>query len=406
LLIPKQVPAQAQRHATFPLARIRVGERFRRDMGDVASLAASMGSELGLLHPVVIRPDGTLIAGQRRLYAAKLLGWSEIPVNVIDLDAVVRGEYAENVHRKDFTLSEAVAIKRALEPVERAAAKDRQREGGRRGGEGSGKLPEASTGNAADKAAKATGMARRTLEKAEAIVDAAEAEPEKYGKLLADMDRTKRVNGVYRRLKISQQAEIIRAEPPPLPGNGPYRCAVVDPPWADDTGRYDDPSHRLITPYPPMTLEEICAFPLASILMPDAIVWIWFTNYHVHRGIHRTVLDAFGLQSKAMLTWGKPHIGGGDSLRGQTEQCILAVRGNPVVTLTNQSTLLLAPSREGGGHSLKPKEFYDVVESLCPAPRYADLFSRYRHNDKWDCHGDQAPLPHPLDIPDFPRRAP
>jgi N6-adenosine-specific RNA methylase IME4 len=43
-------------------------------------------------------------------------------------------------------------------------------------------------------------------------------------------------------------------------------------------------------------------------------------------------------------------------------------------------------------HSLKPKEFYDLVESLCPAPRYADLFSRYRHNDKWDCHGDEAPV--------------
>jgi hypothetical protein len=33
----------------------------------------------------------------------------------------------------------------------------------------------------------------------------------------------------------------------------------------------------------------------------------------------------------------------------------------------------------------------ELVESLCPAPRYADLFSRYRHNDKWDCYGDEAP---------------
>jgi N6-adenosine-specific RNA methylase IME4 len=40
---------------------------------------------------------------------------------------------------------------------------------------------------------------------------------------------------------------------------------------------------------------------------------------------------------------------------------------------------------------VKPAEFYDLVESLCPAPRYADIFSRYRHNDKWDCHGDEAP---------------
>jgi N6-adenosine-specific RNA methylase IME4 len=61
------------------------------------------------------------------------------------------------------------------------------------------------------------------------------------------------------------------------------------------------------------------------------------------------------------------------------------------------------------GHSAKPPEFYDLVESLCPAPRYADLFSRYRHNEKWDCHGDEAPppppVPHPLDIPPFLRRA-
>jgi N6-adenosine-specific RNA methylase IME4 len=56
--------------------------------------------------------------------------------------------------------------------------------------------------------------------------------------------------------------------------------------------------------------------------------------------------------------------------------------------LTNQTTLLHAPVR---GHSVKPVEFYDLVESLCPAPRYADLFSRYRHSDHWDCHGDQAP---------------
>jgi N6-adenosine-specific RNA methylase IME4 len=41
---------------------------------------------------------------------------------------------------------------------------------------------------------------------------------------------------------------------------------------------------------------------------------------------------------------------------------------------------------------VKPVEFYDLVESLCPAPRYADLFSRYRHNNKWDPHGDEAPL--------------
>jgi N6-adenosine-specific RNA methylase IME4 len=387
---------------TRPIDEVIVGERHRRDMGDIASLAASM-AELGLLQPIVVRPDGILIAGERRLRAAQQLGWKEIPISVVDLDAVVRGEFAENAVRKDFTLSEAVAIKRALEPIERAAAKQRQREGGRRGGEGSGKLPEALKGNAADKAAQATGMARRTLEKAEAIVDAAEAEPEKYGKLLEQMDHTGRANGIYRRLKIARQAEAIRAEPPPLPGNGPYRVIVADPPW-ENKNRGDDPSRQGMVPYPTKTVAEVCALDVVSIAHPDCVLFLWVTNFYMLNGA-REVLDAWGFSHRTIVTWNKPHHSGiGDWLFGQTEHAVMAVRGKPIVTLTNQSTRLDAPVR---GHSVKPVEFYDLVESLCPAPRYADLFSRYRHNERWDCHGDEAP---PAgddgwpDLPDFLRR--
>ena len=52
-----------------------------------------------------------------------------MPVTVSGLksEEIVRGGYAENVHRKDFMLSEAVAIRAVLEPLERAAAKERQR---------------------------------------------------------------------------------------------------------------------------------------------------------------------------------------------------------------------------------------------------------------------------------------
>jgi hypothetical protein len=43
------------------------------------------------------------------------------------LKQVVRGEFAENAFRKDFLPSEIEAIRRAIEPYERAAAKERQR---------------------------------------------------------------------------------------------------------------------------------------------------------------------------------------------------------------------------------------------------------------------------------------
>ena len=96
-----------------------------RILGDIEGLAESI-DEIGLLHPVVVRTDGTLIAGVRRLAACKLLGWREIPVTVVDITKVLRGEHDENVCRKDFTWSEAVAIKREIEEEEKTAAKERQ----------------------------------------------------------------------------------------------------------------------------------------------------------------------------------------------------------------------------------------------------------------------------------------
>jgi ParB family transcriptional regulator, chromosome partitioning protein len=67
---------------TRPIDSIRVGKRFRKDMGDIDGLAANM-DQLGLLQPISIFPDGTLIAGERRLRAAKQLGWKKIPVTVV-----------------------------------------------------------------------------------------------------------------------------------------------------------------------------------------------------------------------------------------------------------------------------------------------------------------------------------
>jgi N6-adenosine-specific RNA methylase IME4 len=122
---------------------------------------------------------------------------------------------------------------------------------------------------------------------------------------------------------------------------------------------------------------------------------------HSARGLDLPVLKAWGgFEPKTVVTWPKEKAGTGIWLRGQSEHAVMAVRGNPVVTLTDQSTIIKGPVRE---HSRKPDSFYDLVESLCPAPRYADLFSRYQHNDKWDCHGDEAP-PDPLDIPACLRR--
>jgi ParB/RepB/Spo0J family partition protein len=116
--------------AAIPIASIKIGKRFRADDGDIDSLAQSI-ADLGLLHPIVVTPDLKLVAGARRVRAHVKLDRTEIPAMVSDLDEVTRGEFAENMHRKDFTLSEAVAIADALKEHERAAARKRQVEAGK-----------------------------------------------------------------------------------------------------------------------------------------------------------------------------------------------------------------------------------------------------------------------------------
>ena len=90
--------------------RISVGpRRHRQDMGDLQALADSM-SEIGLLQPIGVTADFAMVFGERRLRAARMLGWTTIAARIVDLPSIVAGEYAENEVRKDFTPSERVAI--------------------------------------------------------------------------------------------------------------------------------------------------------------------------------------------------------------------------------------------------------------------------------------------------------
>jgi MT-A70 len=291
------------------------------------------------LHLPVVDQNGCLIAGARRLEALKSRGKTETPVRIFGIDAIVRGELAENAHHKEFTPSEMVAIAATVEERERALARERMTLGKISAG--------SETGKTRDKVAAPLGVSGKTLEKAKAIVEAAEAEPEKFGHLVELMDRTSKADAAYRMLKIQRQAEAILAEPPPLPRRGPYRVIVADPPWPYDS-RQNDASHDGALTYPSMSIEDICALDVSAIAHINCVLWLWTTNHFMPFAYQ--ILEAWGFDHKTIFTWDKGQIWLGDWLRGQTEHCILAVRGHPTVTLRGQSTLLRAAAVE---HSAK-----------------------------------------------------
>lgn len=94
---------------------IKVGQRHRKDMGDLTDLADSIRQE-GLLQPIGVTDRLELVFGERRLRATRdILKKRSILARIVDVSSILAGEYAENEVRKDFTPSERVAIAKAIE---------------------------------------------------------------------------------------------------------------------------------------------------------------------------------------------------------------------------------------------------------------------------------------------------
>jgi DNA modification methylase len=120
----------------IPLDSIHVGERFRKDYGDINQLMYSIKKN-GLISPLAVGlskmvaeelRDNTdkpyvLLAGGRRLTALVEMGRTMIPVNIydqplssLDLRSI---ELAENLDRKDMAYDEEIALKAEIDSLQR-----------------------------------------------------------------------------------------------------------------------------------------------------------------------------------------------------------------------------------------------------------------------------------------------
>lgn len=162
--------------STVPVGAIAVGERDREDMGDIKALAASIRA-VGLLHPVVVTEAMTLIAGGRRLEAVRELGWTELPVTVVNLATVgdvLRAEADENVERKPLAPTEALAAAERRARVLTEDAKRRQREHG----------------------GTAPGRPQNTSAKFAEVSSARDATPERDARAAATQRETRRISAI------------------------------------------------------------------------------------------------------------------------------------------------------------------------------------------------------------------
>lgn len=230
-----------------------------------------------------------------------------------------------------------------------------------------------------EQAAKLFNVSRATVAMVKAVEKAAPELIEKIerGEMSAH-EAGKKVKEAKRKASINEQRSNI-AQGIVKP-DGLFDIISVDPPWPYGT-QYDPDGRRAANPYPEMSLDEIRDMKLPA--SDDCILFLWTTHKFMRHSFE--LLDAWGFRDVAIITWIKHRIGLGQWLRSQAEFCIMAVKGKPMVDLTNQSTVVYAMVRN---HSRKPDEFYEMVNSLCVG-RKLDYFSR-EQREGWSQFGNDV----------------
>jgi N6-adenosine-specific RNA methylase IME4 len=180
----------------------------------------------------------------------------------------------------------------------------------------------------------------------------------------------------------------------------PYSVIYADPPWSfrlrSEKGKAKSPSQH----YNVMTLDDICALPVADLAAKDCHLFMWTTAPHLLESMK--VIEAWGFKySTVGFVWVKTtkrspasiftnkslHWGMGYTTRQNAEFCLYARRGNPKVLVHDVHSVIISKLRE---HSRKPDEARERIERLCAGP-YVELFARTAP-ETWDVWGNEIDL--------------
>lgn len=392
---------------------IKVGSRYRKDMGDIEALSDSI-KEMGLLQPIGVTPEHELVWGHRRLLAFMEMGFETIPARIIHMDNIVFGEYAENEVRKDFTISERVAIGAEIEKVigDRKGSNQYQRVDE----ELVENFPQAEHGSKTrDIAAKKSGFGNgKTYQQAKSVVNQGTTElvekmdsgdisvslaaqlaslPEEEQQRILMMNKKSTMAAAKklreqkeserRKQRLKQLSEMSNPAPE-LNTETQYPVILADPPW-----EYERPvsgSRNIENHYPVMTLDDIRALPVLKLATKDAILFMWATAPKLAESM--MVMEAWGFKYRSCAVWDKQIIGMGYWFRQQTELLLVGIHGNmPSPAPSRRASSLISTRRLS--HSCKPDEVYSIIENMYPGLPKVELFCR-TPRPGWAVFGNQC----------------
>ena len=174
--------------------------------------------------------------------------------------------------------------------------------------------------------------------------------------------------------------------------NKTYQIILADPPWKYQDNLAFHGGGGAEHHYNTMTQTDICSLPIEKISSDDCVLFLWVTYPMLKEGLE--VIEAWGFEYKSIaFQWIKRNqnkngyfFGLGRWTRGNTEPCLLAVRGKPKRRSCNVFQIIDQPV---GKHSQKPKIQYRLIEKLMGDLPRIELFARDRW-EGWDAWGNEV----------------
>ncbi len=342
--------------------------------------------ERGIMTPLAVKPDGTIISGHRRWRAAVALRLESVPVQVVsyssDLDE--REAVLEFNRQREKSFSQRMAEAEELKAIETERARVRQATstGGPRP-QLVEMLPQAEDkGKTRDRVAEAVGIGSgRTYAKAAKVWEAAKSGDIIAQALVDKLDRGQTtVHAAYKQVKRTEDIARLPAAPPPP--EGLYDVILADPPWQYDFAETE--TRAIENQYPTMAVDELKVLPVPSA--EESVLFLWATAPKLREAL--AVMAAWGFEYKTCAVWDKERIGMGYWFRGQHELLLVGVKGGfPAPAPEVRASSVIREARTG--HSAKPALVYGLIEAMCPGRRYLELFARSKR-DGWTSWGNEA----------------
>lgn len=208
---------------TMPVADLREHPRNAGIYGEADDGLAESVASKGVLQALVVTRAGVVIAGHRRLKAARKVGLERVPVDVFgsddELDVLEALVHANK--QRDKNKEQQAREAQTLMEVEKERAKRRQQESGLTYGRG--KVvehvpPPIANGKARDKVGEKLGVSGKTVENLVEIVDAIDRLTEAGEAEKAERVRKTLRGGSVRKASAAAKAALApAAEPPPAP---------------------------------------------------------------------------------------------------------------------------------------------------------------------------------------------